>query len=119
MLEKVFLPIGSIVLLKNGDKKVMVTGFCTTPNDNKNKIYDYSGCVYPEGVINSNEVCLFNNNQIAQVLFKGYENDEEIAFKKKLIDIITNNVKIDNEHNIINDSNEGSNGEFSVNNGAF
>ena len=38
--DSLFLPIGSVVLLKGATKKVMVTGFCSIPNNNKNKIYD-------------------------------------------------------------------------------
>ena len=67
--KKEFLPVGSVVLLKGGTKRVMVTGFCSVDNDDTTKIYDYTGCLYPEGIINSNEICLFNDNQIEQVFF--------------------------------------------------
>ena len=48
-MEKEFLPVGSVVLLKGGTKRVMVTGFCSVDNDDTTKIYDYTGCLYPEG----------------------------------------------------------------------
>ena len=83
-MEKEFLPVGSVVLLKGGTKRVMVTGFCSVDNDDTTKIYDYTGCLYPEGIINSNEICLFNDSQIEQVFFKGFEDQEEIDFKKNL-----------------------------------
>ena len=83
-MEKEFLPVGSVVLLKGGTKRVMVTGFCSVDNDDTTKIYDYTGCLYPEGIINSNEICLFNDNQIEQVFFKGFEDQEEFDFKKNL-----------------------------------
>ena len=58
-MNKEFLPVGSVVILKGGTKRVMVTGFCSIDNDDKSKMYDYTGCLYPEGIINSNEICLF------------------------------------------------------------
>lgn len=115
--DSLFLPIGSVVLLKGATKKVMVTGFCSIPNNNKNKIYDYSGCAYPEGFINTNEVCLFNTDQIDKILFKGYVDEEEKDFQKKLINLISK-IKIDSNHNLVKDD-ESNGTEFSVNNGAF
>ena len=63
----------------------MIIGFCAIPNDNIHKLYDYSGCLYPEWVINSNEVYLFNHIQIHEVYFKGYENEEEKDLKNNLV----------------------------------
>ena len=83
-MKKEFLPIGSVVLLKGGTKRVMVTGFCSVDNNEKERMYDYTGCLYPEGIINSNEICLFDNNQIDQVFFKGFVDPEEIKFKEDL-----------------------------------
>jgi len=100
MQEINYLPIGSVVLLQGGSKKVMITGFCVTPNDNTHKMYDYSGCLYPEGVINSNEVCLFNHSQIEEVYFTGYESEEESIFKEELARTMEN-IKLDEDHNII------------------
>ena len=57
-MEGKFLPVGSVVLIKGGTKRVMITGFCSVDNDNKAIMYDYTGCLYPEGIINSNEICI-------------------------------------------------------------
>ena len=83
-MKKEFLPIGSVVLLKGGTKRVMITGFCSVDNNEKERMYDYTGCLYPEGIINSNEICLFDNEQIDQVFFKGFIDEEEIKFKDEL-----------------------------------
>ena len=87
MREK-FLPIGTIVLLKGGKKRAMITGFCSIAQENQEKVYDYSGCVYPEGYLSSNQVCLFDHDQIEKIFFVGYEDDEEKIFKDKLNKII-------------------------------
>lgn len=83
-----YLPIGSVVLLENGTKRLMITGFCVVPNDDKTKVYDYSGCLYPEGVISSEQIALFNHDQIKTIYAIGYSDDEEKQFKEKLIDVL-------------------------------
>lgn len=89
MKEK-YLPIGTVVLLKGGKKRAMITGFCSVAQENQDKIYDYSGCVYPEGYLSSNQVCLFDHNQIEKIYYVGFEDDEEIQFKEKLNTIVAN-----------------------------
>lgn len=89
-----FLPIGTVVLLKGGKKRAMITGFCSIAQENQEKIYDYSGCVYPEGYLSSNQVCLFDHDQIEKIFFVGFEDEEEIMFKDKLNKIVAS---IENE----------------------
>lgn len=97
-----FLPVGSVILLKGGTKRIMVTGFCSIDDENKEVMYDYTGCLYPEGIINSNEICLFNNDQIDKVYFRGYSDKEEMDFKDKLIQTLSeyqnkNTITVDND----------------------
>ncbi len=87
MREK-YLPIGTVVLLKGGKKRAMITGFCSVAQENQEKVYDYSGCVYPEGYLSSNQVCLFDHDQIEKIFFVGFEDEEEKEFKDKLNKII-------------------------------
>lgn len=79
-----FLPIGTVVMLKGGTKRVMVTGFCSIDEKDKEKIYDYAGCLYPEGIITSKQTLLFNHEQIEEVFYLGLSDDEEKQFKEKL-----------------------------------
>ncbi len=83
-----YLPIGSIVLLKEGKKRLMITGFCAVPNEDNSKQFDYSGCLYPEGIISTDKIALFNHDQIAQIFSVGYSDNEEIEFKKRLNDLV-------------------------------
>lgn len=89
MKEK-FLPLGSVVLLKNATKRLMITGFYVKADENDEKTYDYVGCLYPEGVISSKENCVFNHEQIDKIFFIGYSDDEEKSFKEKLNKAINN-----------------------------
>lgn len=80
-----YLPIGTVVLIRNAKKRVMITGFCaSSEKDGKITKYDYCGVVYPEGVVSLNKVCLFNHNQISKIFHIGLINNEEKRFKEKL-----------------------------------
>ena len=78
-----FLPIGTVVLLKNATKKVMITGFYVKV-DGKDQVFDYTGCIYPEGVITSTQNCVFNHNQIDKIYHLGMVDEEEKKFKEVL-----------------------------------
>lgn len=82
-----YLPIGSVVLLKGGTKKAMITGFCSVAEEDTKKMYDYTGCIYPEGFLDFDQICLFDHNQIEKVYHIGYIDEEEKNFKKELIEI--------------------------------
>ena len=57
-----YLPIGTVVILKGATKRIMITGFASMSPETGDKIFDYSGCTYPEGFMNYNEVCVFDHN---------------------------------------------------------
>lgn len=71
-----YLPIGSVVKLKNNDKMIMITGYYSVEYARDLEIYDYSGCAYPEGVMIKSSCCSFNQSDIKEVLFEGYKTDE-------------------------------------------
>lgn len=77
---KELLPIGSVVLLKEGTKKLMIIGIKPVSEDNPDKIFDYIGVVYPEGYLSNEYIFLFNHNDINDVVFKGYNNPEREDF---------------------------------------
>ena len=85
MKPEKYLPIGTIVQLKNAEKKLMITGFVPVDMENeKNEIFDYCGCPYPEGVYTMEEILLFNHDDIYKIFYLGYSDEEEVEFKKKL-----------------------------------
>ena len=43
---KKFLPIGSVVLLKESQKRIMIVGV-KQKQVNSDKVWDYSACLYP------------------------------------------------------------------------
>lgn len=94
-IKEKFLPIGTVVLLKGGQRKIMITSYCPVPKGDiydkkekieldKDKVFDYGGCFYPEGIINSNRVFIFNHDQIEKVFYMGYESEESNKFNEIL-----------------------------------
>lgn len=83
-----YLPIGTVCLLKNARKKVMVVGFCATATEVGDKVFDYIGCLYPEGVVSSNENLLFDHEQIDKIYYLGYSDEEDKTFKEKLKELL-------------------------------
>lgn len=83
-----YLPVGSVVLLQNGTKRVMINGFCTMDASKPDKVYDYSGVLFPEGSLSSDQTLLFDHNQIVRIDHIGLEDQEEKEFKAKLIQIV-------------------------------
>ncbi|MCI8574855.1 MAG: DUF4176 domain-containing protein [Bacilli bacterium] len=81
------LPIGSVVLLKDGIKKIMIMGYMAMEKKDSNKIYDYCGCIYPEGLLSSEQSLLFYHQQIEQVYFEGYKGEEYTLFQTQLEEI--------------------------------
>ena len=68
--------VGTVVLLKNGEKRVMITGYFPIV-DGERKVYDYCGCLFPEGNISSELNILFNHEDIDKVYYEGPKSDEE------------------------------------------
>ena len=80
---KEYLPLGSIVLLENGEKRIMIYGrkqILAKTND----VYDYVACLYPEGNINDEFTYLFNHSDIREVVYTGFTDEEDKAFLEHL-----------------------------------
>lgn len=84
-----FLPIGTVVLLKGGKRELMIVSYCVMPNGdvydkngkvndfNKDQVFDYGACFYPDGMVQSDQIFAFNHDQIARICYKGYESDNQ------------------------------------------
>lgn len=84
-MYKDLLPIGSVVLLKGGDKKIMVCGRIQA-KEGENTIYDYSACYYPEGIVDPSSMFFFNRDAIDTVYFLGFQDKDELDFRKNVLD---------------------------------
>ncbi len=81
---KQYLPLGTVVLLKEAEKKLMIVGRCQV---HEGVHYDYSACLFPEGYIGSDQMIVFNNDEIERVYYVGMQNEEEFVFRKALMDL--------------------------------
>jgi len=83
-MEHEFLPIGTVIELKNTAVPIMIAGYLSVANSNPDKIWDYSGFLYPLGYVNNDEVISFNHDQIGTVIAYGYKDVEEEEFVEKV-----------------------------------
>lgn len=61
-----YLPVGTIVLLKDAKKRILIVGYLPQENGS-DKTYDYSGVPFPDGLIDSRKILLFDHTQIDKI----------------------------------------------------
>lgn len=84
---KGLLPIGSVVLLKDAEKELMIIGLLPVNEDTR---YDYLAVVHPEGYINDQYVFAFNHDDIKEIKYLGYMNSSYQLFKSGLAAVLEN-----------------------------
>ena len=86
-----FLPIGTVVLLKEGTKRLMIAGILQRDADT-GRLWEYVGVLYPEGYVGAKDMFLFNGDAIDKIFALGYQDSEQFDFKQmadqKYIEII-------------------------------
>lgn len=81
------LPIGTVVSLLGEGKKIMIIGVKQKAEDVTDHVYDYLGVLYPEGFVGENYTILFDHEDINDIYFIGYENEEQSVFSLMLTQI--------------------------------
>lgn len=84
------LSIGSVIRLKEGERKLMITS--RTPLANEGGVlgyFDYGGCLYPDGQIDQ-KTFFFNEEDIEEICFEGYCDSMEEEYRKKYEQAIKN-----------------------------
>ena len=77
------LPLGSIVILNNGEKRLMIYGRYQIASESEEE-FDYVACLWPEGNLNVEHTYLFNHSDIATVAHHGYSDEEDSTFLESL-----------------------------------
>ncbi|HJA71016.1 MAG TPA: DUF4176 domain-containing protein [Candidatus Lachnoclostridium stercoravium] len=80
------LPIGSVVLLKGADTKMMILGYLKYGPFNRTDIYDYAACLYPQGYHSPEKTFVFNHDGIERIYALGYQDDSQIEFAEELME---------------------------------
>lgn len=77
------LPIGTVVTVSFVEQAVMIYGRKQKQAD-KEGIWDYVACPYPQGHISEDTNVFFHHDQIDKVVFKGLETNGEFAMRERL-----------------------------------
>ncbi|MFT8352040.1 DUF4176 domain-containing protein [Clostridium saccharoperbutylacetonicum] len=79
------LKVGSVVMLDLDIKeKVMIIGRLMKMTEEDGAIWDYCGCIIPQGLQNPEQIRLFNHKDIRGLLFIGYKDEEELGYSLEL-----------------------------------
>ncbi|AUP18448.1 hypothetical protein SaSA330_1462 [Streptococcus agalactiae] len=71
------LPVGSVVYLIDGNQKLVIVNRGAIVEQEGQEVYfDYLGGIFPEG-LNLEQVYYFNQEDIDEVFFEGYHDEEE------------------------------------------
>ena len=91
---KDLLPIGSVVTLKEGTKRLMIIGRLQQ-NVRTKKVYDYAGCLWPEGYMDKDSCYVFDHEDIDCLYYIGLQDIEEFNFRFELDEMRKKNKPID------------------------
>ncbi|MDU9352040.1 DUF4176 domain-containing protein [Staphylococcus warneri] len=82
--------IGSIIYLKEGSQKLMIINRGPIVEiEGQKYMFDYSACKYPVGVV-EDQVYYFNEENIDNVIFEGYSDQDETRFQELFEDMKDN-----------------------------
>lgn len=80
------LTLGTIVFLKEGTAKMMIINRQVLVKvNNEQLLFDYSGCIYPQGAVENN-IYYFNEENIDKVVFEGYKDSDENRLQELFIE---------------------------------
>lgn len=84
------LPIGSVVLLNNAQKKIVIIGLRPIQHleSGEDIAYDYIGVPYPEGYIGTESAMLFMHKSIKEIIFTGYSDDERTILVEAVQELV-------------------------------
>ena len=82
------LPIGSVVSLYGAKKRLMILGYVKYLKGNDTKVYDYCGCTFPEGYLDSESTAVFDHDDIEHVYALGFQDEVQFDFRNRLIQIL-------------------------------
>ncbi len=75
-----FLPVGTVVMLKEGERPVMIAGVMEQ-DGSTGRLWDYMGYPYPEGRQDATKDHFFDRDMIASVLQFGFTDMQAVGFQ--------------------------------------
>lgn len=106
-MYKDLLPIGSVVQLKGGEKRLMICGRVIVSGESQ-EIHDYTGCYYPEGILDSSQLFFFEHEAIEEIYFIGFQDGEEIGYRKNVLSVLdTGELAVEDGQIVLKERQEG------------
>lgn len=84
------IPIGSVVKLKGEEYPLMIIGklpLLNKKDDNKLTYFDYKALPYPIGDVGEDQFYCFNSEDIAEIVYMGYQDGSDMVFNNLLFEI--------------------------------
>lgn len=82
------LPVGTVVKLDtNSEDKYMIFARLAKKSENDSVLWDYCACRVPQGFTNQDNVRFFAHSDIQQLLFIGFQDEEELQYSIALGEI--------------------------------
>ncbi len=72
---KNILPLGSVITLKKGRKKLMIIGRIQEERAS-GILYDYAAVLYPEGMMDASDLYMFQGEDIDRIYHVGLQEEE-------------------------------------------
>lgn len=109
-MEDKFLPIGTVCTIKGNTNKIMIIGFLSLDYNGNLRVYDYKGCIYPNGLFSNSGIISFNHNDIENIEFVGYKielhnNLSQNLLGAKVVDTVNNQTNKSNKSKYVFDKN--------------
>lgn len=86
-----WLPLGTVVRVDDSDQKVMIIGRIQQDRNNPDIKYEYSAVLYPQGLVNPKENYMFNLNQVRQIYYLGFSNNDNVIFEEHMNQYLEDN----------------------------
>lgn len=78
------LPIGTVVKLKEETNSLMIIGYFAVGQNRPDYVWDYTGVVFPGGCLDTTQTYQFDKEQIEEIQYIGYEDEEQHRFIMQL-----------------------------------
>lgn len=83
-----YLPLGSVVYLHEGNKKmIIIARGLVAKNGDGHIFFDYGGVPYPEGLMDD-QMAYFQHDGIKRIVFKGFSDLDDEATVEKINDYV-------------------------------
>lgn len=90
------LPVGSVVKLKTSSLvQMMISGYYPVDSE-KEVLYEYQGLLYPQGMLSEKSFLLFDSEDIEEIIYEGYSDEEGDVIREMLPMVIREAAKENN-----------------------